>query len=122
MTRTPKRILPGTTRVPGRIAAGMTRIPGWVAAGLAACCMLAGGSLLMAGPALAAPEPPVTASPATSITATSAVLEGVLNPRASVTANAGWYFAYSSELSCMGASTSRSSRKLWVMPSRSMRW
>ena len=50
-------------------------------------------------PALAAaPEAPETLSPAESITATTAVLEGVLNPNAE--ANTGWYFDYSTEAKC----------------------
>ena len=39
------------------------------------------------------PEAPVTLSPAQEITATTAKLEGTLNPH--VTAKDGWYFAYS---------------------------
>lgn len=56
-------------------------------------------------PALAAaPEAPETNSPAKAITATTATLEGVLNPHA--LAKAGWYFAYSTELMCLvGAHT-----------------
>ncbi len=105
MTRIPRAIVAGMTRIPRRIAAGVTRIPRTIAAGSVTCCMSAGGLLLMAAPAFAAPEAPVTLSPATSLTATSAVFEGVLNPHASATANAGWYFAYSTGLSCLGAST-----------------
>jgi hypothetical protein len=45
-----------------------------------------------------APETPETLSPAKSVTATTAVLEGVLNPKAQ--ANAGWYFDYSTEAKC----------------------
>jgi hypothetical protein len=51
-----------------------------------------------------APEPPTTSTPAKSITATTAELEGVLNPKAD--AKAGWYFAYSTGGSCTGAETS----------------
>jgi hypothetical protein len=40
-----------------------------------------------------APEAPETIKPAASITATTATLEGVVNPK--VGATAGWYFAYS---------------------------
>ncbi len=65
--------------------------------------MLAGGLVFGAVPALGAPEAPVTASPAQSITDSSAVLEGVLNPHAS--AKAGWYFAYSPGAECAGAFT-----------------
>ncbi len=51
------------------------------------------GSLALAVPgAFAAPEAPVTL-PATSITSTSAVLEGTLNPGASATD--GWFFDFS---------------------------
>lgn len=56
-------------------------------------CLLGGGMALASTPALAAPEAPVTKTPAKSITATSAVLEGTLNPGAS--AKAGWFFDYS---------------------------
>jgi hypothetical protein len=45
-----------------------------------------------------APEAPETLSPAKSVTATTAALEGVLNPKAE--ANAGWYFDYSTEAGC----------------------
>jgi hypothetical protein len=49
-------------------------------------------------PALAAaPEKPETIEPANSVTATTATFEGVLNPKAAVAAEAGWYFAYSTE-------------------------
>jgi hypothetical protein len=55
--------------------------------------------LFLSAPALAAgPEAPVTSSPAKSITATSAVLEGTLNPGAS--GKVGWYFAYGTEFIC----------------------
>jgi hypothetical protein len=47
-----------------------------------------------------APEPPETLSPAKSITAKTAILEGVLNPKAAAAVNAGWYFAYSTEAKC----------------------
>jgi hypothetical protein len=60
-------------------------------------------------PALAAaPEKPETIEPARSITATTATFEGVLNPKASVAVEAGWYFAYSTEpygLACTDAFT-----------------
>ncbi len=50
-------------------------------------------------PALAAaPEAPVT-GPVSGVTATSATLGGTLNPGAS--AKAGWYFFYSTEISCL---------------------
>jgi hypothetical protein len=45
------------------------------------------------------PEAPVTLAPA-SVTGTTATLNGELNPK--VTANVGWYFAYSYEASCTG--------------------
>jgi hypothetical protein len=66
--------------------------------------VLAGGLVFGGAPALAAaPEAPVTISPANAITATSATLEGILNP--GVSAKAGWYFAYSTEATCAGAFT-----------------
>src|SRR4029077_16916545 len=75
-----------------------------VTTGLVTCCVLGGGLLFSAVPALAvAPEAPLTSSPATSITGTSAVLEGTLNPHAN--AKAGWYFAYNQGLSCAGGAT-----------------
>jgi hypothetical protein len=46
----------------------------------------------------AAPEAPVT-GPVSGVTATSVTLEGTLNPGAS--AKAGWYFFYSTEISCL---------------------
>jgi hypothetical protein len=65
------------------------------AALLALVCSL----LLLSSTALAAaPEAPVTSTPAKAITATSAVLEGTLNPGAS--AKAGWYFVYGTEIVC----------------------
>ncbi len=60
-----------------------------VTAGLA---VFAGSLALMVSVAFAAPEAPVTL-PATSITSTSAVLEGTLNPGASATN--GWFFTFS---------------------------
>lgn len=52
-------------------------------------------------PAVAAgpPEKPLTTTPAKSITTTTATLEGTLNPL--VSATAGYYFAYSPEISCL---------------------
>jgi hypothetical protein len=50
------------------------------------------------------PEKPETINPAEAVTATTATLEGTLNPHASV--EAGWYFAYSTGATCTGASTS----------------
>jgi phosphodiesterase/alkaline phosphatase D-like protein len=47
-----------------------------------------------------APEAPLTSNLAKTITATTAILEGTLNPVTS--ANAGWYFAYSTESKCTG--------------------
>jgi hypothetical protein len=65
----------------------------------AALCAVA-GLALTATPALAAaPEAPVTLSPAQSVTATTATLEGTLNPGAS--AKAGWFFAYGTEIICL---------------------
>jgi phosphodiesterase/alkaline phosphatase D-like protein len=52
-----------------------------------------------------APETPETLSPAKSVTATTAVLEGVLNPKATVAVKAGWYFDYNLGTSCTGGST-----------------
>ncbi len=49
------------------------------------------------------PEKPETTTPAQSITATTAVLEGVLNPGAK--AKEGWHFAYNEGSSCAGGST-----------------
>jgi hypothetical protein len=49
------------------------------------------------------PPAPETLSPARLITATTASLEGVLNPHA--TAKAGWYFEYSLGASCTGGQT-----------------
>jgi hypothetical protein len=55
--------------------------------------------LLFSSTALAAaPEAPVTSSPAKSITATSAILEGTLDPGAST--KVGWYFVYGTEIVC----------------------
>ncbi|HTB50286.1 MAG TPA: fibronectin type III domain-containing protein [Solirubrobacteraceae bacterium] len=63
--------------------------------GLSALGATAASLMLFSAPALAAPQAPVTVSPAGSVTATSATLKGVLNP--SAVAKAGWYFAYSPE-------------------------
>jgi hypothetical protein len=53
-----------------------------------------GALVFTAAPALAvAPEKPVTSEPAASITGTSAIFEGVLNPLSKATV--GGYFAYS---------------------------
>jgi hypothetical protein len=49
------------------------------------------------------PEAPETFSPAKQITATTATLEGVLNPNAE--AQAGWYFEYDKGASCTGGET-----------------
>jgi hypothetical protein len=87
----PKR---GTTATKGRPAATPRRLLGAAAAVAGATLgVLGGGMALASASALAAPEAPVTGAPATSITATSAVLEGTLNPGA--TAKAGWFFDYS---------------------------
>ncbi len=59
----------------------------------ATVAVFVGALVFMVPGAFAAPEAPVTLSPATSITSTSAVLEGTLNPGASGTA--GWFFAFS---------------------------
>ena len=73
-----------------------------MAAMLATLGVLASGFVVAAAPALAAaPEEPLTSSPATSITAATAVLEGTLNP--GVSAMTGWYFAYSPESPCTSA-------------------
>jgi hypothetical protein len=59
---------------------------------------------LAATPALATPPEAPETLPAQSITATTATLEGILNPHS--TARAGWYFAYSTEMTCaLGAPT-----------------
>ena len=57
-------------------------------------------------PFTTAPEAPETVSPAKLITDTTATFEGVLNPKAAAAVKAGWYFAYSTEATCTGASTS----------------
>lgn len=54
----------------------------------------------------AAPEKPETKA-ASTVTATSAVLEGTLDPHGMVSAKAGWYFAYDEGSSCMGAGEQR---------------
>ncbi len=61
---------------------------------------------LMATPALAAgpPEEPETTK-ASAVTTTTAVLEGVLNPKAVAPVAAGWYFAYSTETTCAASPT-----------------
>jgi hypothetical protein len=57
-------------------------------------CLLLGALVFTAAPALAAaPEEPTTLSPAKSITGTSAIFEGVLNPHSKATV--GGMFAYS---------------------------
>ncbi len=48
---------------------------------------------------------------ATHITATSAILEGTLNPHGSATAKAGWYFAYDEGSSCTGAGEQRTAQE-----------
>ena len=66
---------------------------------LVSLCASTGALLLSSASALAAaPEAPVTVK-ASGVTATSAILEGTLNPGAS--AKAGWYFFYSTEISCL---------------------
>jgi hypothetical protein len=82
-----------------------TGAPSAGAIGASKIRLLAGGWALIAtaaffaftGTALAAPEAPLT-EPAQSITATTAVLHGVLNP--ATKAKTGWYFEYSTELTC----------------------
>jgi len=49
------------------------------------------------------PEKPETSSPAKSVSATSAVLEGTLNPKASGEVETGSYFLYSTEARCSEA-------------------
>jgi hypothetical protein len=88
---TPKREISTTDRRP---AGRLQRLFGAVSVmATFTLCLLGGGMALASTPALAAPEAPVTKTPAKSITATSAVLEGTLNPGAS--AKAGWFFDYS---------------------------
>jgi hypothetical protein len=59
---------------------------------------------LSAAPAFAAaPEEPVTITPAKSITGTTAILEGTLNPGGE--AMDGWYFAYAPGPECIGGLT-----------------
>ncbi len=73
--------------------------------GLATLGVLAGGLAFTGAPAFAAaPEAPETIA-ATGVTATTAALHGVLNPKALAPAVASWYFAYSTEAMCAGAST-----------------
>jgi hypothetical protein len=67
-------------------------------------CLLVGGFAVSASALAAAPEEPVTVSPATSITGTSATLEGVLNPNAA--GEPGEYaFFYNAGSECTGGST-----------------
>jgi hypothetical protein len=80
----------------------MRRVQRLTTTGLVTLGVLAGGLLLSAAPALAAPEKPVTEA-AEEITATTATLHGELNPGAE--AKAGWYFAYSTEPTCTGSFT-----------------
>ncbi len=63
-----------------------------IATAVASLAILVGSLAVSSSVALAAPEAPVTL-PATSVTSTSAVLEGVLNP--GVSATAGWFFDFS---------------------------
>jgi hypothetical protein len=52
------------------------------------------------------PEKPETISPAQTVTTTTAVLEGTLNPHAAVATKAGYFFAYNPEGECMAGSRS----------------
>ncbi len=86
----------------------MRRVRRLLVSGATTLGVAVGGVLLAAAPAMAAPEAPQTTSPAKSITTTTAVLEGVLNPHGSIAARAGWYFAYGTEAMCTeGSTTSR---------------
>ncbi len=57
-----------------------------------------------------APEVPVTKA-AAHVTATSAILEGTLNPLGSAMTKAGWYFAYDEGSSCTGAGEQRTAQE-----------
>jgi hypothetical protein len=84
----------GASRI-GQGGGAPARVRSLAVAALTTLCALIGGLAFAAAPALAAapPEEPTTLSPATSITGTSAVFEGVLNPHSD--ALVGGYFAYS---------------------------
>ncbi len=66
-------------------------------------CALVGGLLMSATALAAAPEAPITASPATEVQNSTAKLEGVINPL--VKATVKWYFAYNEGGICTGGST-----------------
>jgi hypothetical protein len=71
--------------------------------GVSVVCLLVGGLVLSASALAAAPEEPLTVSPAGAVTATSATLEGVLNPGAA--GAAGEYeFLYAAGSECTGGS------------------
>ncbi|HTC72201.1 MAG TPA: hypothetical protein VK655_04890 [Solirubrobacteraceae bacterium] len=74
------------------------------AAGLSLLTVVFVASSAPAAVAAGPPEAPLTKSPASSITASSAVLEGTLNPHSNT--KAGWYFAYGASPECAGALTS----------------
>ncbi len=87
---------PSSVRRPGRTFHPFSRLKCCVPVLL---CAVVGALAFTAAPALAAaPEAPATLSPAQSVTATTATLEGTLNPGAK--AKAGWFFAYSTEIMC----------------------
>ena len=69
---------------------------------LSVFAVVVGVLMFASAPAFAAPEAPVT-SPVSGVTATSATLGGTLNPGAS--GKAGWYFFYSTEISCLVGQT-----------------
>jgi hypothetical protein len=78
-------------------------VPGRFRSGAVSVCVVAGALVLSASALAVAPEPP-EAKPATGVTATAATLHGVLNPK--VSATAGWYFTYGTELLCaLGTTT-----------------
>lgn len=80
----------------------MSVIRRWIAMGVVGFGVLGGGLALGGASALAAPEVPRVQDP-TSVTGTSAVLNGKLNPSASGTA--GYYFSYNVGTSCEGGLT-----------------
>jgi hypothetical protein len=71
--------------------------------GVSVVCVLLGGVVLSASALAAAPEKPLTVSPAASVTATSAKLEGVLNPGAAGAAGE-YQFLYNVGSECTGGS------------------
>jgi hypothetical protein len=70
--------------------------------GFMSLCVVAGMSIFMSVPALAAPQEPETGQP-TEVTNTTALLHGTLNPHNYETDD--WYFAYNTGASCTGGST-----------------